>query len=80
MVIDGALYIGGTLLATGRCSLWPDDKPATGSMLGGTHSLLNYDQLKLQLASGETLNILPRRIEYAADRQAILVFDVVPDS
>jgi hypothetical protein len=80
MVMDGALYIGSTLLASGRCSLWPDDKPAAGSILGGTHGLLNYDQLKLQLASGETLDIRPRRIEYSAGRQAILIFDVVPGS
>jgi len=80
MVVDGALYIGDTLLATGRCSLLPDTKPATGSMVGGTHFLLNYDLLTLRLATGETLDVVPRRIEHSADKHAILVFEVAPGS
>ena len=80
MHVDGTLFIGENRLATGRCSLWPDGKPAAGSMAGGLHHLLHYDELILKLASGETWGIVPRRVEYSADEGTVLVFDLAPDS
>ena len=80
MHVDGTLLIGQIPLATGRCSLWPDGNPAAGSMAGGLHHLLHYDELILKLASGETLAIVPRRVEYSADEGAVLLFDIAQDS
>jgi len=80
MHVDGTLFIGQNSLATGRCSLWPDGQPTAGSMAGSMHGLLRYDQLRLQLASGETMEVVPKRIEYSSDLGTILVFDIVADS
>ena len=77
MVVDGALSIGGTLIATGRCSLVRGNVPKRGTLLGGTHSLLKYDSITLVLENGQKSTIVPRRIEFLADQPPLLVFDVM---
>jgi hypothetical protein len=77
MVTTGSLYIGETLLAVGRCALWPEDAPTGGTLLGGTHSLLKYDSLVLVLVNNHRLTIAPRRIEHQPGEKPLLVFDVL---
>jgi hypothetical protein len=77
MVTTGALYIANTLLATGRCSLLPDEAPTTGTLVGGSHRLLKYEFLTLVLADDQKLTIAPKRIEFSAGEKPLLVFDVL---
>jgi hypothetical protein len=77
MVTTGALYSAKTLLLTERCSLLPDGAPSTGTMVGGSHGLLQYEYLTLVLADGRELTVAPRRIEFAAGEKPLLVFDVM---
>jgi hypothetical protein len=79
MSMDGSLYDGGNLLTTGPYSLSSDTPVVTGSIaVGNVAGLLNRGYLTLQLASGEQLNIIPRRVEHSAGKRAILMFDVEP--
>ena len=77
--MDGSLYDGGNLVSTGPYSLSTETPPRSGSIqvttVGG---LLNRGFLTLQLATGERLNIVPRRVEHSAGRIAILMFEIEP--
>jgi hypothetical protein len=78
MVTTASLYIADTLLAMGRCSLQPDEAPAYGTLVGGSHALLKYESLTLVLADDRKFNVAPKRIEYQADEKPLLVFDITP--
>ncbi len=79
MAMAGALYAVESLLAAGPYTLSPGSKIITGSIaVGNTVGSLNYQFLRLRLANGTELEIVPRRIEHSADRPPILIFDVVP--
>ena len=75
--MDGLLYDGGNLVTSGPYSLSGENPPLTGSIqvttVGG---LLNRGFLTLQLANGERLNIIPRRVEHSAGRIATRMFEI----
>jgi hypothetical protein len=78
MAMDGALYDVESPLARGPYTLSPGSKIVSGSIaVGNTVGLLNYKFLRLRLANGTELEIVPRRIEHSADGPPVLVFDVV---
>src|SRR5258707_837882 len=67
--MDGSLYDGGNLVASGPYSLSAETPPLSGSIQVSTvGGLLNRGFLTLQLANGERLNIIPRRVEHSAGR------------
>jgi hypothetical protein len=75
--MDGLLYDGGNLLATGPYSLSPDVRPTSGTIqVKAVGGLLNRTFLTLQLANGDRLNVIPRRVEHSAGRIATLMFEV----
>ena len=74
--MDGSLYDGGNLVTSGPYSLSAETPPLRGSIQVSTvGGLLNRGFLTLQLANGDRLNIIPRRVEHSAGRIAILLFD-----
>lgn len=75
--MDGSLYDGGNLVTSGPYSLSEETPPLRGSIQVSTvGGLLNRGFLTLQLANGDRLNIIPRRVEHSAGRIAILLFEV----
>lgn len=77
--MEGSLYDGNTLLASGLYTLSSDSPHVTGSIVvGKAPSLLNRSFLTLRLAGGEELAIVPRRVEHQAGGLATLLFEVAP--
>jgi hypothetical protein len=75
--MDGSLYDGGNLVTSGPYSLSVETPPRSGSMQVSTvGGLLNRAFLTLQLANGDRLNIIPRRVEHSAGRIATLMFEI----
>ena len=77
MTTNAQLFDGDKLVGQGQCSLPNVSKPETGSMLVlGGGDFLRFDQLTLNLSTGQTYRIMPTQFQ-PNNLGGLLTFDIL---